>query len=67
MERLRLELETRYLEARGEADRLRRELMRVNSLVESRDREIAQLHGEVAQLKEDLAKLYDLSDHVLIM
>ncbi len=56
-ERQRLELETKLLEARGEADACRRELRSVNELLEAREREVSDLKGEVSDLKEELAKL----------
>ncbi|XP_064395380.1 uncharacterized protein LOC135342564 isoform X2 [Halichondria panicea] len=57
-ERQRLELETKLLEARGEVDSGRRELMTVNRVLEARERELTDLKGEVAELKEELAKLH---------
>jgi len=57
MERKCLELETRYLESRAEMDQLRRELMKMTSQLDERDKTEQQLHGDIATLKEELVKL----------
>lgn len=52
-----LELETHLLEARGETDNLKRQMLRMSASLESKEREVTELKSEVAQLKEELARL----------
>lgn len=47
-----------YLESLKEVSRLQRELLRLSSVVETRDKELCQANSELSQLKEEIAKVY---------